>query len=66
MDDLYNYLDSDFDPDYKSETQPEQNPAQPDTSAAGPAGNAAAARLGEVIAVHVIPRPHSDVEKILP
>ena len=30
------------------------------------AGNAAAARLGEVIAVHVIPRPHSDVEKILP
>ena len=30
------------------------------------AGNAAAARLGEVIAVHVIPRPHSDGEKILP
>ena len=30
------------------------------------AGNAAAARLGEVIAVHVIPRPHGDVEKILP
>ena len=30
------------------------------------AGNAAAARLGEVIAVHVIPRPHSDVEKLLP
>ena len=30
------------------------------------AGGAAAAKLGEVIAVHVIPRPHSDVEKILP
>ncbi|MCR1841873.1 BMC domain-containing protein [Murimonas intestini] len=30
------------------------------------AGSAAAGRLGEVIAVHVIPRPHSDVEKILP
>lgn len=30
------------------------------------AGAANAARLGEVIAVHVIPRPHGDVEKILP
>ena len=30
------------------------------------AGSAAAGRLGEVISVHVIPRPHSDVEKILP
>ena len=30
------------------------------------AGSAAAERLGEVIAVHVIPRPHNDVEKILP
>ena len=30
------------------------------------AGNAAASRLGEIIATHVIPRPHSDVEKILP
>ena len=30
------------------------------------AGGTAAARLGEVIATHVIPRPHSDVEKILP
>ena len=30
------------------------------------AGSAAAARLGEVIATHVIPRPHGDVEKILP
>ena len=29
-------------------------------------GSAAAARLGEVIATHVIPRPHVDVEKILP
>lgn len=30
------------------------------------AGSAAAERLGELIAVHVIPRPHDDVEKILP
>ena len=30
------------------------------------AGAASAARLGEVIATHVIPRPHDDVEKILP
>ena len=30
------------------------------------AGSASAARLGEVIAVHVIPRPHGDVENILP
>ena len=30
------------------------------------AGAEAAARLGEIVAVHVIPRPHSDVEKILP
>ena len=30
------------------------------------AGGASAARLGEIIATHVIPRPHSDVEKILP
>ena len=30
------------------------------------AGGSAAARLGEVVAVHVIPRPHNDVEKILP
>ena len=34
--------------------------------AATEAGSAAAARLGEVIATHVIPRPHGDVEKILP
>ena len=34
--------------------------------AAVEAGGAAAARLGEVIATHVIPRPHTDVEKILP
>jgi ethanolamine utilization protein EutM len=30
------------------------------------AGGAAAARVGEVISVHVIPRPHSEVEGILP
>ena len=29
-------------------------------------GSAAASKLGEVIATHVIPRPHADVEKILP
>ena len=34
--------------------------------AAVEAGSAAAEKLGEIIAVHVIPRPHSDVEKILP
>ncbi len=34
--------------------------------AAVEAGRASAERLGEIIAVHVIPRPHSDVEKILP
>ncbi len=34
--------------------------------AAVEAGSAAAAKLGEVIASHVIPRPHADVEKILP
>lgn len=34
--------------------------------AATEAGLAAASKLGEVIATHVIPRPHNDVEKILP
>ena len=34
--------------------------------AATEAGSASAQRLGELIAVHVIPRPHGDVEKILP
>ena len=34
--------------------------------AATEAGASAASHLGEVIAVHVIPRPHADVEKILP
>ena len=29
-------------------------------------GSTAASRLGELIATHVIPRPHTDVEKILP
>ncbi len=35
-------------------------------NAAVESGTAAAAKLGEVIATHVIPRPHNDVEKILP
>ena len=30
------------------------------------AGAANASRLGELVATHVIPRPHDDVEKILP
>jgi len=34
--------------------------------AATETGAAAASRLGELVAVHVIPRPHNDVEKILP
>ncbi len=34
--------------------------------AATEAGAEAASKLGELVAVHVIPRPHSDVEKILP
>ena len=34
--------------------------------AAVDAGAAAAQRVGELISVHVIPRPHSDVEAILP
>ena len=34
--------------------------------AATEAGGAAAQKLGEVVAIHVIPRPHADVEKILP
>jgi ethanolamine utilization protein EutM len=34
--------------------------------AATDAGAAAAQRVGELVSVHVIPRPHSDVELILP
>ena len=34
--------------------------------AAVESGTAAASRLGEIIATHVIPRPHADVEKLLP
>ena len=34
--------------------------------AATESGSAAASKLGELVAVHVIPRPHADVEKILP
>ena len=30
------------------------------------AGAAAASRVGELVSQHVIPRPHADVEKILP
>ena len=34
--------------------------------AATDAGAAAAARVGEVISVHVIPRPHDDLENMVP
>ena len=34
--------------------------------AAVEAGASSASKLGELVAVHVIPRPHGDVEKTLP
>ena len=34
--------------------------------AATDAGAAAASRVGELVSVHVIPRPHAEVEVILP
>lgn len=34
--------------------------------AATDAGEAAARRVGEVVAVHVIPRPHPSLENVLP
>ncbi len=34
--------------------------------AATDAGAAAARRVGELVSVHVIPRPHAEVEQILP
>ena len=34
--------------------------------AATDAGAAAASRVGELVSVHVIPRPHDEVEYILP
>jgi len=34
--------------------------------AAVDAGACSAEKVGEVVAQHVIPRPHTDVEKILP
>ena len=34
--------------------------------AAVEAGAAAAKRVGEIVSVHVIPRPHDNVEEILP
>ena len=35
-------------------------------NAAVESGSSAASRLGELVATHVIPRPHTDVEQILP
>ncbi|PKM94715.1 MAG: ethanolamine utilization microcompartment protein EutM [Firmicutes bacterium HGW-Firmicutes-1] len=34
--------------------------------AATDAGASAASRVGEVVSVHVIPRPHADIEKLIP
>ena len=34
--------------------------------AAVDAGSSAAQKVGELVSTHVIPRPHTDVEKILP
>jgi ethanolamine utilization protein EutM len=34
--------------------------------AAVDAGAAAAAKIGEVVSVHVIPRPHDGLDKVLP
>ena len=34
--------------------------------AATDAGAAAAERVGELVSVHVIPRPHADLEQLLP
>ncbi|GGF96081.1 BMC domain-containing protein [Paenibacillus aceti] len=34
--------------------------------AAAEVGSEAAQRIGELVAAHVIPRPHSDVAKLLP
>jgi ethanolamine utilization protein EutM len=34
--------------------------------AATDAGAAAVRRVGELVGVHVIPRPHDDVERVLP
>jgi ethanolamine utilization protein EutM len=34
--------------------------------AATDAGAAAAKRVGEVVSIHVIPRPHTDTEVLLP
>ncbi|MHB8918090.1 MAG: BMC domain-containing protein [Desulfocucumaceae bacterium] len=36
------------------------------TKAATDAGAVAAKNVGELVSVHVIPRPHADVEKLLP
>ena len=37
-----------------------------DVKAATDAGAAAAERVGELISIHVIPRPHNEIEGILP
>ena len=44
----------------------DQNPIDVDQLLIVTYTEAAASRLGELVATHVIPRPHTDVEKILP
>ena len=57
--------------DYAHRGLHEKDLSVPENSMAGfkaavEAGGAAAKRVGELVSVHVIPRPHTDVEKILP
>ena len=40
--------------------------ARGEIKAATDAGAAAARRVGELVSVHVIPRPHAEVERVLP
>ena len=57
--------------DYAHRGLHEKDLSVPENSMAGfkaavEAGGAAAKRVGELVSVHVIPRPHGDVEEILP
>ena len=57
--------------DYAHRGLHEKDLSVPENSMAGfkaavEAGGAAAKRVGELVSVHVIPRPHEDVEAILP
>ena len=65
-----NYLDKEYKQrradEQKFYATPEYMKLVADVKAATDAGAAAARRVGELVAVHVIPRPHEHVEKILP